>query len=581
MPSPSRELKGSVRFDLPLVVSFLVFFTTVLNLDVLRLGFIGDDYLILDEVQNRGVHFLGGWIQDSGLYRPFVSASFWVNFKLFGTNALGYHVFNLLLHIGNSVLLFFLLKTIIRAFHFSDELDEHRQNAISFLLTCVFIIHPANVHDVAWISGRTDVLCCFFFLSSFLLYLKFEIVSRKWVRVASLCLFVCALACKETAVVLPFVLLLESYSLKMIYRGIQNKKDITQPLWRVSPYLAVLLVYMIARSVVLPAVEVKIDLNSLGVYEVLALMAKPFFLFVSPFDPMSAYKLFAEHRIVVISVAVSLMGLVGLILTPTFIRYRAPFLRAVAVLIGSMILAVLPYYVNGVITQRLMYIPLVVGVVFSIPLFLFCFRVAQQSTLTRYMAVALGIEMISVYLVSYRNNMDGWISASRLEKQLMDGLVSQLADPGAPIVVMTYPQRVNQSLILWSLPARIHYATHGTFGAAENVRMGFYIVGSSYSSIGSSFEYNRSDILGGSFSIEGLSEFEYPMIDQSDMKQSEGTMVFEQSGRSARNNLIAATIVSVNEIGRPQKYEVKVIDEAFYSKAQVFLFQHGRMVRIQ
>lgn len=111
---------------------------------------------------------------------------------------------NLLFHLLNTALVFLLLY----------RLGHKKSILLAAGAALIFGIHPLHVESVAWISERKDVLYCFFFLLSCLMYLKY-ISSEKlaWLSL-SLLFFIASCLSKAMAVPLPFILLLTDYLYK-------------------------------------------------------------------------------------------------------------------------------------------------------------------------------------------------------------------------------------------------------------------------------------------------------------------------------------------------------------------------------
>ncbi len=134
----------------------------------------------------------------SEFYRPLIRSSFAIDHRIYGLNAAGFHATNLLLHALAALLLAVVCMQLTGRF------------SAALVSALVFSLHPVHVESVAWISGRTDVLCLVFALAS--LAAVFEGLSRKGLRsffalAASVIFYAGALLSKETAAVLPFVLL--------------------------------------------------------------------------------------------------------------------------------------------------------------------------------------------------------------------------------------------------------------------------------------------------------------------------------------------------------------------------------------
>src|SRR5207249_1795100 len=90
-------------------------------------------------------------------YYPLVHSSFWVEYHLWGLKPVGYHVTNLLLHIGVALLLWRILVRL--------------QIPGALLAACVFAVHPVHVESVAWVTERKNVLSGLFYLAAMHLYL--------------------------------------------------------------------------------------------------------------------------------------------------------------------------------------------------------------------------------------------------------------------------------------------------------------------------------------------------------------------------------------------------------------------------
>jgi protein O-mannosyl-transferase len=134
-----------------------------------------------------------------GIWHPLTWLSLMLDVQLFGVRPGGHHLVNLLLHILNSVLLFWVLKRMTGA---------HWPSA---LVAALFAVHPLHVEPVAWISSRKDVLSTLFWMLSLWAYHAYSrrrTFERYMLVVA--CLFF-GLTAKSMLVTLPCVLLLFDY----------------------------------------------------------------------------------------------------------------------------------------------------------------------------------------------------------------------------------------------------------------------------------------------------------------------------------------------------------------------------------
>jgi tetratricopeptide (TPR) repeat protein len=144
-------------------------------------------------------------------YWPVFNTAFWLEWRLWGMNPIGYHVTNLILHIAATLLIWIILRKM--------------SIPGAFLAALVFAVHPVNVESVAWIAQRKNLMSMLFFLLSIQCYLKTEarwstlesglhpaaspLVSGPlslwfWLSLAS---FVLAMLSKGSVAILPVLLL--------------------------------------------------------------------------------------------------------------------------------------------------------------------------------------------------------------------------------------------------------------------------------------------------------------------------------------------------------------------------------------
>lgn len=184
----------------------LAIITIVTYLPVLRCGFIWDDdsYLLLNQTL-RSVEGLGQiWFETRATpqYYPLVFTSFWLEYHIWGFQPIGYHLVNVLLHVGVVLLLWRLL--------------ERLEVPGAWAAAAVFALHPVHVESVAWITERKNVLSGVFYFASAIIFLR---AAGLWGKpsvsrsaglsyAASLLLFLCALLSKTVTCTLPAVLLL-------------------------------------------------------------------------------------------------------------------------------------------------------------------------------------------------------------------------------------------------------------------------------------------------------------------------------------------------------------------------------------
>src|SRR6266704_3557766 len=132
-------------------------------------------------------------------WHPLTTRTHMLDCQLYGLNAGGHHLTNVILHTISVLLLFLVLKQMTGAFW---------QSAF---VAGVFAIHPLHVESVAWISERKDVLSAVFFMLTLAACARYVRAPSVTSYLLLLLFFALVLMSKPMMVSVPFVLLLLDY----------------------------------------------------------------------------------------------------------------------------------------------------------------------------------------------------------------------------------------------------------------------------------------------------------------------------------------------------------------------------------
>jgi hypothetical protein len=192
----------------------------------LRLNFYGDDYSFL-EIAGRSslAQYLAFYFDpraQTGWYRPMQGMVFGIEWILFGGNPLGYHLVNVLVHLGNCWLLFALVWRVARNWR------------AAFIAALIYAGLPLYAVAVFW-PGDADFLLTFFYLLSFFFWTLHLQERKTTFYFLSFTFFLLALLTKEFAVTLPVVLFLAD---RLLVR------DAYFFARRYAPFILVLLIYL-------------------------------------------------------------------------------------------------------------------------------------------------------------------------------------------------------------------------------------------------------------------------------------------------------------------------------------------------
>ncbi|MFQ5952367.1 MAG: tetratricopeptide repeat protein [Candidatus Omnitrophota bacterium] len=217
-----------------LIFSLLFAAVMVCYAGVLNAGFVWDDeYLVLQNPLIRApiwsFQIFRQDIVNSNFtytiyYRPIQILSYAIDYRLRGIDPATFHFSSIFLHFLNGILVFLLAQKLVR------------EKTIAFLTAVFFVVHPAQVAAVSYISSRADLLFFFFGFLSMLLYVLSRETKQGILLAASVFSFVLSLLSKEAALIFPFLILLVDTALL--------RKDFGFKITRHIPYFVIAGVYL-------------------------------------------------------------------------------------------------------------------------------------------------------------------------------------------------------------------------------------------------------------------------------------------------------------------------------------------------
>ena len=125
---------------------------------------------------------------------PVLHSAFWLEHRIWGGAAAGYHLANVLLHAASACLL-------------AAILGRWWPRSGAWLAALLFVLHPVCAESVAWIAEQKNTLSTAFYLAAALAYLRFDEERKPRWYLAGLGLFALALLSKSVTASLPAALL--------------------------------------------------------------------------------------------------------------------------------------------------------------------------------------------------------------------------------------------------------------------------------------------------------------------------------------------------------------------------------------
>jgi protein O-mannosyl-transferase len=186
-------------------------------------------------------------------HRSLLQISIALNAHLDGYRTYGYHLINLLLHLINSLLIYFITS---RAWFYLKGINcksnETEKRFIALFAAVLFLLHPIQTESVVYIMSRSEVFAGTFYLSSFLLF-QVYLTKNRPISLGLKCIvfivlsifFLLGFSVKQTLITLPLMLLLyflfgESPESKIIHW--LNKRK-----WRIGFILLVGIIFLLQK----------------------------------------------------------------------------------------------------------------------------------------------------------------------------------------------------------------------------------------------------------------------------------------------------------------------------------------------
>ncbi len=176
---------------------------------------------------------------DAGLYRPVTTLSYRMQLDLFGPRAMPFHLLNLILHAGVTLLVLALLRRLLKG-----------RFALCWSIAALFAIHPLHTEAVTGVVGRAELFAALFGLVAYLAFLN-PANKARWLMIGlGMAL---AIASKEGAI--GFGLLFGAHRLGLMadgrsYANLKREGRLSSELRYDLLILASIVPYLLARAAV-------------------------------------------------------------------------------------------------------------------------------------------------------------------------------------------------------------------------------------------------------------------------------------------------------------------------------------------
>jgi tetratricopeptide (TPR) repeat protein len=157
--------------------------------------YVYENTIVREGISFEGIRWAFGFT-GIAYWHPLTWLSHMLDCELFGLDSGRHHTMNLILHLANSLLLFFIFRKMTA------------ESWKSAMIALLFAVHPINVESVAWVAERKSVLSTLFWMLTLLSYFYYTVKPEPLRYTATIVLYALGLLAKPAIITLPFVLLL-------------------------------------------------------------------------------------------------------------------------------------------------------------------------------------------------------------------------------------------------------------------------------------------------------------------------------------------------------------------------------------
>ncbi len=209
-----------------LVLGLICLITAASYSPILFNFFVGDDFVHLIWLKRAMVepelilrNFHTSWLQltTTAFYRPLISVFLSWDYFLWKTNAIGFHITNLVFHVVATIGVYFVAQGLVEQLVPPSKKDLEKdlkngldpasiQSWIPAFAATIFGVYPLHPEAVSWITGRVDVVATAFYMLSLWGYLEYRKQAALNTLVSVCLCMVLAFFSKEMAFTLPIVI---------------------------------------------------------------------------------------------------------------------------------------------------------------------------------------------------------------------------------------------------------------------------------------------------------------------------------------------------------------------------------------
>lgn len=522
-------MRPSRKYVLWTLLIFILFVIFIYSAGIFRIGLLSDDYLnFYDATHSSLTEKFSATLPFTNPvhFRPVyylslqISSFFHDSFGFSYDNFIFYKIQNLVLYFFIS----FLAGWIV--------LRKTGKTIYAAAAALIIILFPNNIHNICWTAGRVDLLCGVFYLGAFYFSLQYQDRKSKIRFALAILFFVLALMTKETAVTLPFIVLLYFYTV--------SNKSVKENFPFLMAMVSVLIIYLIYRySVLSPGFPRYYDTGYLS------LLLKCLVSLTVPLDYLDLKLLIIDRNLPVIAYlfVISAVILYYLILFIVNDAYKP-----LVYLILLAIVLIAPYFYVDYIRPQMILIPFTIIVIY-LSISLDWLKKLFEGIKVKSFSAILIILMVFFTYYSF-NTVNEWLTAYENALPRMEALLNTGLEQNKHSVVIGNAGRLKQSFMFDKLTGAYGYWKYKNFTVKDTINDIVQTGALDEESLNSGLDYK--EVLPGEYEISVTGKTQFFYMEGFDDEKTKWHFA---------NKDMSVEAVSYSFFNKPSRIKVKILSQ--------------------
>lgn len=530
-------MKESRKFIYYSLGIYAVYTACLYALGFFSIGLVSDDYMnIYDALNSTFYQKLTGTLPFTNTFhiRPFYYLSLEKSVSL--SALFGFAQDNFVwFRIQNLVLFFFIAFSAgLTLFYLT------KRASVSLVCSAAILLYPNNINNICWMAARVDLICCFFFIISVLLFFLYSDTGKRSFFILSLLTFTLALLTKELAITFPAVILLAEYFRK-------GKSGIKKAMPLMIGVASLLVIYFIFRIGILGnnVAEITTLYQSFPLSNAPGVFARALIALSIPMDFITInFQLRNDNKLIILYLFI----LYGTAFYLIWNSVRADIYKIIGQLTAFFFILITPYAIVGYIRPQMILLPFVVLSIFL--LYLYSEQRRLSIKLKKGVLRTSFIAAMVFWGIWSAGTVMDWQTSYDKARINVDKLINTPIEPGKKIVLIGNPGRFKQTFMFDKMTGAYGFWKEKQYSIKDTINDVIQTAAFQESSIGAKLECI----------VISPNEFEIKATAPKQFFYIEGYSS-ERIRTGFKNNDISVEFTEFNTVDKPIKLKLTILSD--------------------